>query len=476
VGDRIRLRGGNEIKGVIVTDPARPDVVLVQTDTLANPLTFPKGGVVSVVREPSPLDDYVAQKAKLADTAQAHYDFGMWCEESGLKGPAESEYKISASLDPAFGPAHKKLGHVQHGDRWLTYDQQREAQGLVKFKGKWIPKSEKDKIDGAAALAAEQSSWASRIKILRRKLHDNDAATRETAEAQISAIRDPAAIPGLIRAFWGDGDAVRIRLAQLIGAMEGPDATEAMVNLVISEADPDVRQTMLDELIRRRDPDTPARLIGVLKGKDSDMIGRAALALAAMKHAPAVPKLVDALIQSEKRMMMMQVATPGGGGGFSGSVGFSQNLTGGNVSGTGFGRGIGNVSGSQTVSGSGVGGGIGGGGGFGAGRPGDASANGLNTVASQGYITGVAVAPGVVAYGASSVPVPVGLNPFQTEEAPRISQIPAKVKVNHQNMAVLNALETLTGVNYGFDQPAWKKWVTTSFRIEPDAPRRVPKP
>lgn len=469
LADRIRLRGGNEIKGVIVTDPAKPDVVLVQTENLATPLTFPKGGVTSVVREPSSLDEYVAQKAKLDETAQAHYDFGLWCEEAGLKGPAEAEFKKSVTIDPGFGPSHKKLGHVQHGDRWLTYDQQREAQGLVKHKGKWISKAEKDKIDGASALASQQSSWASRLKILRRKLQDTDTATREDAEAQITAIRDPAAIPGLIRLFWADGSAAHLRLAQIIGGIEGPDAAEAVVNMIISEPDSDVRQMMLNELTRRHDPDTPGRFIAVLKAKDPDIVGRAAWALAQIKHAPAVPKLIDALIQSEKRMMMMQVATPGGGsGGFSGSVGFAQSV------GPGVGNiapGIGNNSGIATggisTSGSGIGS-------AGAAIGGDAS-KGFTSVASQGYVTGVAVGPGVVAYGASSVPVPIGVNPVMTDSAPRISEIPAKVKVNYQNQAVLLALESLTGENFGFDQPAWKKWLSTTFKIEPQAPRRVPK-
>ena len=441
--DRIRLRGGGEIKGVVVTDPAaKPETVPVQTEKSANPLVFAKTGILSVVREAGPLDDYLARKDKVEATAQAHFDFGLWCEDVKLAGPADAQYQQALALDPQFGPAHKKLGHVLHGTRWLTYDGQREAQGLVKFKGKWVLKSEKEKIDAAAALSAEQSSWATRLKLLRRKLYDGDPATRESAEVQIAAIRDPAAIPGLLRAFAGDGDAVRIRLAQLLAAIEGPDATEALVNLTVVEHDLDVRQAMLDELIRRRDPETSTRLVAALKAKDPDVVGRAAWALAVMKQLSAVPRLVDALVQTDKRMVMVPVAGGGGGGGgLSGSYGFAQNLSGGS---------------SSSVPASGQ--------------------QGFATVGAVPYLTGPVVAPGVVAFGASSVPVVSGSNAVPTGGQQQIGQMPVKATIRYQNGEVLKALESLTGENYGFDQLAWKKWIGTSLRVEGEAPRRIPKP
>ena len=47
----------------------------------------------------------------------------------------------------------------------------------------------------------------------------------------------------------------------------------------------------------------------------------------------------------------------------------------------------------------------------------------------------------------------------------------------HQNPEVLAALQELTGQDFGYDVPSWKKWTTTSFRPAPTAPpRRVPQP
>ncbi len=466
--DRIRLRGGGEIKGVVVKDPAKPDNIFVQTETSSKLLTFPKNGITSVVREPSPLDDYVTQKAKLEDTAQAHYDFGLWCEESKLTGPAMVQFQAAVTLNPDFGAAHKKLGHVQHGSRWLTYDEQREAQGLVKYKGKWILKAEKDKIDAGVALGAEQSSWATRLKLLRAKLYDADPTVRESAETQIGEIRDPAAVPGLLRNFRGDNDAVRVRLSQLLAAIPGPEATEGMIGLVVSEQNEDVRKTMVGELIHKHDPDTATKLISLLKGKDSAIIGRAALTLAEMKQVAAVPRLVDALIQTDKKMMMVTMPTGGGGGGggLSGSFGISQNLS----TSSGFAGGVplaSNHSSSSTTTVSGATGGV-----SSVGNPG---AQGFGTYYSQAYVTPT-VAPGIVAFGATSVPTIGGSTAVSGSGPPQVAEMPARVQVRVQNEAVLKSLQMLTGVNYGFDQLAWKKWVSTEFKPDDQAPRRVPKP
>jgi hypothetical protein len=442
--DRITLRGGGEIKGVVIADPAQPKSIVVQTATSAKPLTFAKDQVLKVTRESGPLDDYLARKDKVGPTAQEQYDFGLWCEEQKLTGPADGQFRKAVAIDPQFGPGHKKLGHVLQGTRWLTYDEQREAQGLVKYKGKWVAKAEKEKLDAKAALSAEQASWASRIKVLRRKLYEDDPAIRRDAEAQIAAIRDPAAIPGLMQAFAIDGDAVRIRLAQLLSVIQGPEATEALVRLLLCEPDPDVRRSMLEELVRKHDPDWTTRMIAALKFNDPDIVGRAAWALAATKTTTAVPRLVEALFQIEKQdtLMVPGGGSGGGGGGLAGSYGIAQNVT----------PGAGVV------------------------HP-NAAQQGFTTVQTYGYLTGAAVAPGAVAFGAGGTPMVGGSTPTPTITDQDLARsVVVKLSIPHPNYEVLKALQSLTNENFGFDSAAWKRWVSTSFHPDPGPARRVPQP
>src|SRR5262245_50611826 len=75
--DRSVLKGGGEVKGVVVPDPDQPDVVLVQTEMIAKPLSFAKAQVVRVVREPSVLDTYFERRDTVSSNAQAQYEFGL---------------------------------------------------------------------------------------------------------------------------------------------------------------------------------------------------------------------------------------------------------------------------------------------------------------------------------------------------------------------------------------------------------------
>ena len=54
--------------------------------------------------------------------------------------------------------------------------------------------------------------------------------------------------------------------------------------------------------------------------------------------------------------------------------------------------------------------------------------------------------------------------------------IPMRVPVSYQNVEVLSALVKLTGRDFGYDRAAWRNWLNTSFRPDPEPVRRVPQP
>src|SRR5262249_24587569 len=111
-GDRIILKSGGEIRGVVVPDASQPNKVSVQTETSARPVVFAKSQVAKIQTVSSKLDDYLARRSKLASTAEAEYQLGVWCEENKLLGPAEIQYRRAVAIDENHALAHKKLGHV----------------------------------------------------------------------------------------------------------------------------------------------------------------------------------------------------------------------------------------------------------------------------------------------------------------------------------------------------------------------------
>ena len=105
-------------------------------------------------------------------------------------------------------------------------------------------------------------------------------------------------------------------------------------------------------------------------------------------------------------------------------------------------------------------------------------------------LTGPAVAPGAIAFGAQAVPIfqyrgqgtgmAVGSVGGVTAPVPA-PPVPRQVvrQYQHRNVEVLSALERLTGTNLGYDISAWNRWLRTEFRppAEEQRPaRQVPQP
>lgn len=437
--DRIMLRGGGQVRGVIVPDATQPNKVFVQTDSSARPLSFQKEQVLKVVREAGPLDEYPGRVAALKKDVVSEYELAMWCEAKRLKGLAEHHYRQALALDPNYGPAHKKLGHVQHNGQWMTVEEMKTAQGMVKSKGKWVTRETKDRQDARDALNASQQSWARRLRVFRLKLMSDVQAERRSAESELSAIRDPSAVTPLLQVFGRDPTGLRQWMLQSLTGIPGPEATEALTKVLLWDPEPKVRQGAMDEVKRRKEKDkhsdAVSLLMRTLKDENPEIVGRAAWALSNLNETSAVPELVKVLVAVRERVEVVPTLTPVGGGGLN----------------AGFGGGPG---------GSGV------------------SLGGFSSYSSRslGVMTGVAMAPGAVAFGGAGVPFQNFGGGIGGGGGMQVTQQPQVVYDVLRNGLVLQALQKLTGKDYGYDVESWRRWVATSFRAREDAARRIPQP
>ncbi len=417
--DRIILRGGGELRGIIVADGDRPDKVLVQTEKAASPTVFEKGQVARVVRAPGPLDQYFPRRDRTESVAKDQYELGLWCEQNRLSGLADLHYRKAVGIDKDFGPAHKKLGHTLHAGQWMSTDEIRAAQGLIKHKGKWLTPREKARVEAEAAFSAEQASWVKRLRITRQALYAEKAETRDRAEADLLEIRDPAAAAPLVQVFGQDPEQTRLLVARAVGNIPGPEAASVLVGIVLADADQEPRQVAISELSRRDEAvDATARLVKALKHPDREVVGRAALGLAGLGATSAVPKLIPALVQVRARVVM--VPSSGGSGGGGGSAFFG---------------------------------------------------------GGQSYAVPIpAVGQGVVAVGAAPATVFSGSSVSYGGGGGPPPPQPRVVQDVLSNPAVRAALVRLTGADFGYDIPSWHEWVRDSFRPEPGTTRRVPQP
>lgn len=450
--DQIVLRGGGSIQGVILPEASGSDEeeapVRVLTRASPRPLNFRPGQILKVIPEQDELREYLERRDEPRTTGEQEYQFALWCEDNGLPGPAEIHFREAVALDPEHAEARKKIGHVLFNGEWMTYSEMRERQGLVQHKGRWISQQEKEEIDEQEVFSSEQREWSRRLKGLRRQWLSDELPHQQAAELQLRSIRDPAAVLPLLRTFGADPEPIRARLAELIAPIPGPEAAVALARLVLNEPSPAVREATLAQLQNRQDADTAPRLSQALGSDDPTIVGRAAWALAALGEIDAVPKLIPKLIKVQKRLIFeAQPTRPRGGVAFS-SLGPGPFVNPGGYAGYAVPGGA-----SGPVWPAYVGGGV-----------------------SIPILTGPAVGPGAVAYGATSIPFGA-LGAGMVSEGANPNRPVVRVQTDvYRNTEVLRALVQLTGQDFGFDTDAWKRWLRAEFRPQPAPVREVPQP
>jgi HEAT repeats len=427
--DSIILRGGGEIQGKVIADPKKPDVVQVLLLKGRNPLNFQKRQVLEVIPKASPLDAYLVKREKVAPTAQAEFDLGLWCDRNQLTDLAKLHYEAALGHDKTFEPAHKGLGHVQHDGQWLSRDELKQVQGLVKYKGKWITEEERAKRDESAEITAGQASWLRRIKLLRQAIIAGADDRRREAETELIQIKAPEAVLPLVKVLSRDSAPMRRLLAHILGGIDGKESARALVNMILAESDDDVRNSILDRLKQKEEPGIVPLLIKALRSDNIKVINRAAWALGNLEAVAAVPRLVGVLVTSEEHMVMVPAE---GAQGANQGPGLAPTLLAWNGS-------------------------------------------------SVAYLTPPAVGPGVVAYGAFTAPYyyPGQLyrgSSFGVGSGSDRGPTPRLVTYNYQNVEVLGALIKLTNEDFGYDADLWRRWIKTSFNPNPNPVRRVPQP
>jgi hypothetical protein len=428
--DTIVLRGGGQLQGKVVPDPEHKDRVLIWLLQGRKPLSFQKAQVLDVIRNASALDEYVTRRAKAPETAQAQYDLGAWCEQNKLSDLGRLHYETAIACDKSFEPAHRKLGHVFHDGYWLTRDQLSTVQGMVKYKGRVVSMEEKARLQEQEETSAAQGNWLRQIKLLRKAILGGSPDRRREAEAQLMAIRDPAAVVPLVRVFGGDDRGLRILMVQVISMIPGRQATTALVKQVLAELDSEVRLVISDHLKQRDDAAAIPMLNRALSSSDFRVINRAAWMLGNLGAVAAVPKLITVLTTTETHIVIAPPDQPNPGPIFG------------------------------TLGG-----------------PGMPVAPLRVTNSSVALLTSPVVGPGVAAYGAIALPW-YALPPNVLETGAQIDQRPdARLATfTFQNVEVLAALEKLTGQNFSYDFQAWRQWVSREFNPNPKPVRRVPQP
>ena len=421
--DKIILRGGGQLKGKLIPDPAHPGQSLFLGESGKTPMVFKQDQIVQVSAEKSGLDEYVILLAKERPTAEAEFELGAWCDAHKLTDLAVVHYELAVRNDRTYEPAHRKLGHVLLGGRWLDFDEVKVAQGMVKFKGRWMTPEEKERREMLATSAAEGNAWVKRIRALREGYLNGPIERSKEAERRLLAIDTPQAIGPILKILGEDPvPSLRILAARIVGPISSPEATAGLVGRLLAEEDEAVRQATISELSHRDLAEVVPLLTRGLRSTHHDVVNRSGWALGVLNASLTVPKLIPALVTIESEVVIGDA-----GPGFNAASP----------------------------------------------APGFASYSG----GSYPVLSAPVVGPGVVGYGATAVPYGPSAG-SSIGGGPGASRGPVSklVQVEHRNDEVLAALVKLTGHDFGYDIASWKRWVATSFKVETAPSRRVREP
>ena len=186
--DVVALRGGGELRGVIVE--RRADAVVIETGP--GRVTIPMSVVTRITGGGNELAEYRARAARISPgDAAAWVALGQWAREHGLYTQARDSFEHALAVDRDNEGAHLALGHVRMAGRWLTSDESYRAQGYEQFEGRWVRPEEVRSIlaerEYEAGRRAEQAESESRVREAEARARAAEAdARRAEADSQAS--------------------------------------------------------------------------------------------------------------------------------------------------------------------------------------------------------------------------------------------------------------------------------------------------
>jgi hypothetical protein len=185
------------------------------------------------------LAEYERRRAEARDTPAAQWKLALWCEQNGLPAEATAHFSEVTRLDPDNRAAWKKLGCRLYRGRWQSEEQ--IATQEAEFK----------------AQAEADRHWGPRLARWKSRLLDPTSQAEATRD--LSQVREPRAVPSIVRVFDGAPRWQRWAV-YLLGRIDSPGSAQALASLAVRGVDEAVRETAIDRLR----PFDPRAYVGLL--------------------------------------------------------------------------------------------------------------------------------------------------------------------------------------------------------------------
>lgn len=309
--DIFLLSDGGRIDGQWLNADEKPQTKYQIRAANGATVTLEKDAVKQVVKQSPAEIEYEALRHQHPDTVAGHWALAQWCQEQRLTDRRKLHLERILELDPNHREARSILGYAKLGGQWRTREQHLSSMGKVQHKGEWMYPQEIEILERKAEQTKQRLEWTANLKRWRDWLNGDKEGN---ATANITSIRDPAALPAIIQLLEDEKiPAVRVLYARALASIGGYEAQLILAEMSLYDLDDNVRAICLESLTDRPQPAIANYYIQQLQSKDNAAINRAAYALSRFKEPRAVGPLIDSLITRHK----FAVTTGNSGGGLS---------------------------------------------------------------------------------------------------------------------------------------------------------------
>lgn len=401
-GDVVRLKSGGEIRGEVV--PAGPgrDAASVTIETLSGTrITIARDDVEDIQQRTLLVEEYESRARRVHDTVEARWELAEWCRVNRLTAQRQEQLELLVELEPDHADARRILGHERHNGRWLTREEWMHERGYVRHEGAWVTRQELDLILKSDAERAAETEWYPQVRLWFTWASGRNEQRRLEGMSNLEGITDPDAVPALVN-FLGDhqNDSVRLMCVRVLGRMDGPKPVAPLIHRALYDDDEDVRDQARAGV---QSPQFELALnyyVPELQNDSNPIVRRAAEAIREIGDVNTVPYLIDALVTEHKWKIQVPSNT---------AVSFGSTPTG---------------------------------------QLGMTNSNSLSgqLPAEVEFLTRTGQLP----YGAIVIPPP-GTRRTRT----------VTIKGDVRNSEVLEALQAITGQNFGYSKGDWQEWWAT---------------
>jgi hypothetical protein len=310
--DLIKLNNGGEIRGQIEgrAGEAGQSQVTIQSLTGAR-VVVDRDDIRFLTRRPLIYETYEIRARQTPDTVEAQWELAEWCRDNGLKSQRDDHLERILLLDPEHEPAHQGLQHIFRKGRWMTRDEDMQAQGYVRYKGRYITPQELELIEKTQAELDAEREWFKKVKLWQIWLTGRNVDRSKAAYAELKDVTDPDAVPALVR-FLGESEESRTRslCIEILAGLPGTKQIPYLANVCLHDSDYELRYQALNAISPSQYDAAAPHFVNALRSDSNDIVRRAGAALERVGDERTVPHLIAALVTTHKYRVRVPVKPP----------------------------------------------------------------------------------------------------------------------------------------------------------------------